>query len=129
MLIILTKKDLGRESKRKPVDKLSTWDDFIKHSDRMPDQNLYEVIQTAETRVFLGKGNKEGYIFALNNRAGTHSKKSTEDIIATVIRQLNHEQEIETDYVKLIKCIAASLTADECRRLSIELEKQAFEKS
>ncbi len=129
MVIILTKKDLGRESKRKPVDLLSTWDDFIKHSDRMPDENLRSTIQNAQTQVFLGKGNKEGYIFTLNQKAGTHGKKSTEDIIATVIRQLNHEQEIKTDYVKLIKCIAASLTADECRRLSIELEKQAFEKS
>ncbi|MDX1699500.1 MAG: hypothetical protein R3250_02725, partial [Melioribacteraceae bacterium] len=50
MLIILTKKDLGRESKRKPVDKLSTWDDFIKHSDRMPDKNLRSSIEEARAK-------------------------------------------------------------------------------
>ena len=130
MVIILTKRDLSKESKRKPIDKLSTWDDFVHYPAKMPAENIQHAIGTAHTQVFLGNNKRGGYIFTLNNKTGTHgAKPTTEGVIATVIRQLNHEKEIKTDFVQLIREISKSLTSEECAILSQELEKNAFQKA
>ena len=142
MLVILTKKDLDRRRKNKPVDVLSESEDFKHYPHNMPSENLYEYFSITDTLVFLGdrerrkhrkedsfKGNLEGRVFHINKMAGTNHQDTNERVIALLIRQLAHEQEIEIDFKDLVIAISASLTSQECADIAIELEKQAILKA
>lgn len=142
MLVILTKKDLDRRHKNKPVDVLSESNDFRHYPYNIPSENMADYFGIADTLAFLGdverrhyrekdafKGNLEGRIFHINKRAGTNHQDTNERIIALLIRQLAHEQEIAIDFVDLVKAIAASLTSQECADMAVELEKQAILKA
>jgi hypothetical protein len=135
MLVILTKRDLQKDRKFRPIFDLRETQDFRHYPHAMPSENMYEYFSIADTLAFLGckerKKSKQpdGRIFHMNKKAGTDSMTDNENIIATLIRQLAHEQEIAIDFVNLVKAIAASLTSSECAKLAEEFEKDAFRKA
>ena len=86
----------------------------------------------ADTILYIGNSvhrtKKRAKYLRENKKEPIDRIMTPEGAITHLIRQLNHEQEIETDFVSLILHLARSLNSKEITELIPKLEEMGFDK-
>lgn len=130
MITIMTDSSLDNNAKEKKIEDVNSYD-FVYRPHNMPVERMWDDLNKSDSLYYFQKN--LGHIIAHRHQApgsvGYNDVIEGHEIIALIVRELNHYNNCEINFSELILSLSESLDPNEIIELIKSLEKLAMSKS